>query len=81
METHLTYFVINPFPAPRPDPDNPLRGRVIALAGRLAAQDDRFAEWAGRLGVACGPMDPDEKQDHIWELDAVVAHLYGLAES
>ncbi len=81
VETHPTYFVINPFPAPRPDPDNPRRGRVIALAGRLAAQDDRFAEWAGRLGVACGPMDPDEKQDHIWELDAVVAHLYALTES
>ena len=81
VETHLTYFVINPFPAPRPKPDNPLRERVIALAGRLAAQDDRFAEWAERLGVACCPIDPDEEQDHIWELDAVVAHLYGLAES
>ena len=26
-------------------------------------------------------MDPDEKRDHIRELDAVVAHLYGLTES
>ena len=81
VETHLTYFVINPFPVPRPGPDSPLRDRVIALAGKLAAQDERFAEWARRLGVACGPLDADEKQDHIRQLDAVAAHLYGLTES
>ncbi|MDE2872889.1 MAG: hypothetical protein OXQ94_14520, partial [Gemmatimonadota bacterium] len=81
VETHLTYFVINPFPVPRPGRDSPLRDRVIALAGRLAAQDERFADWAGKLGVAYGPIDPDEKQDHIRELDAVAAHLYGLTES
>jgi len=81
VETHLTYFVINPFPVPRPGRNSPLRDRVIALAGRLAAQDERFADWAGRLGVAYGPIDPDEKQDHIRELDAVAAHLYGLTES
>ena len=80
VETHLTFFVLNPFPVPRPGPDSPLRERVIALAGRLASPDDRFSDWAGRLGVACGPLDADQKRDHIRELDAVVAHLYGLTE-
>jgi len=79
---HVSFFVLNPFPVPRPAvEENPLRDRVVALTGRLSSPDDRFADWAGRLGVACGPMDPDEKQDHIRELDAVVAHLYGLTES
>ncbi|MCY3679551.1 MAG: hypothetical protein OXH66_18465 [Gemmatimonadetes bacterium] len=81
VETSLTFFVLNPFPVPRPKGGNPLRDRAIALAGRLASPDDRFADWAERLGVPCGPMDPDEKQDHIRELDAVVAHLYGLTET
>ncbi len=81
VETHLTYFVINPFPVPRPGAKSPLGERAIALAGRLASPDDRFADWAGRLGVGCGPMDADEKRDHIRELDAIVAHLYGLSES
>ena len=81
VETQLDFFILNPFPIPRPEGESPLRKRAIALAGRLASPDDRFANWAGRLGVACGPMDPDEKQDHIRELDAVVAHLYGLTES
>jgi len=81
VETHLTFFTINPFPIPRPGGDHPLRERVIALAGRLAAPDDDFAEWAEQVGVAHGPLAPNEKDDHIHELDAVVAHLYGLTEA
>jgi hypothetical protein len=51
---------------------------VVALAGRLAAPDERFADWAAAVGVARGPLDAAEKQDMIHELDAVVARLYGL---
>ncbi|MCY4398409.1 MAG: hypothetical protein OXE96_03560 [Gemmatimonadetes bacterium] len=80
VETHMDFHVLNPLPVPRPDGDGALRNRVIALAGRLASPDERFADWAGRLGVVCGPLDADEKQDHIRELDAVAAHLYGLTE-
>lgn len=80
VETHMDFHVLNPFPIPRADAENPLRGRVIALAGRLAAADDRFADWAGRVGVDCGSLESDEKEDLIRELDAVVALLYGLTE-
>lgn len=80
VETHLTFFVFNPFPVPRPPTDHPLYHRVIELAGRLASPDDRFAVWAKEVGVACGPLASDEKEDMIHELDAVVAHLYGLSE-
>ena len=74
------FFVLNPFPIPRPDAQDPLRQRVIELAGRLACLDDRFADWAKEVGVDCGPLEEDEKQDMIHELDAVVAHLYGLTQ-
>lgn len=80
VETHLTYSTINPFPIPRPEKNNPLRKRVIELAGQLACPDQRFADWAKELGVNCGPLEEDEKQDMIDELDAVVAHLYGLSK-
>ena len=78
VETHVNYFVFNPFPVPRPARTNRNWQRVVQLVGRLACPDDRFAEWAEKVGVGCGPLPPDEKDDMIHELDAVVAHLYGL---
>lgn len=80
VETHLTYFVLNPLPVPRPPTDHPLRRRAVELAGRSACPDKRFAAWAKELGVACGPLQEDEKDDMIHELDAVMAQLYGLTE-
>ena len=80
IETHLNFFVINPFPVPRSDTDNVLRRRVVELAGRLAAVDERYNEWASSVGVGFGPLAEDEKSDMIYELDAVVAHLYNLKE-
>jgi hypothetical protein len=80
VETNLTYFILNTLPVPRPPESSPLRRRVVRLAGRLAAADDRFAEWAAAVGVACGPLSEGRKRDHVHELDAVIAHLYGLEE-
>lgn len=80
VETNLVYFLLNAFPVPRPAADNPLRFRAIELAGRLACPDECFAAWAKEVGVACGPLAPGEKEEMIHELDAVVAHLYGLSE-
>lgn len=81
VEVSLNYFVFNPFPIPRPAADHPLRGRVIALSGRLAVQaDDRFEEWGAAIGVVPSPITGEEKDEHIAELDAAVFHLYGLEE-
>ncbi|RWO41346.1 MAG: hypothetical protein EOS11_18380 [Mesorhizobium sp.] len=80
VETHVNYFVFNPLPIPRPQRTDALWRHAVALAGRLAAPDDRFADWAKKVGVGHGPLAPDLKQAMIDELDAVVAHLYGLSE-
>jgi phenylpyruvate tautomerase PptA (4-oxalocrotonate tautomerase family) len=81
VETHVNFHLFNSFPIPRPDRDDPLRRRVEEIAGRLAATDDRFQQWADAVGVPVGSVtSEDEKQDLIAELDAVVAKLYGLDE-
>ncbi len=80
VETHVNFYVFNPFPIPHPVAGDAQRQRVIELAGRLACPDKRFAEWAKAVGVECGPLEVDEKDDMIHELDAVVAHLYGLKQ-
>jgi hypothetical protein len=80
VETHVSFFVLNPFPIPRPSRKDKFWRRTVELAGRLAAADARFAEWAKAVGVEFGPLEVDEKDAMIHELDAVVAHLYGLSE-
>jgi hypothetical protein len=81
VEVSLNFYILNPFPVPRPDRFNPLWQRVVELAGGLACPDERFATWAAAVGVECGLLEPEEKDDKIHELDAVVAHLYGLTEA
>ena len=78
IETHLNFYVFNPFPIPRPDSDDGLLLRVIELSGRLACVDDRYTALAAEVGVNSGPLTENEKQAAIVELDAVVSHLYGL---
>ncbi len=81
IELHMTFEQIGLLTIPDPGPHDPVRARVVEIAGRLAAVDDRFAEWAAEVGVPVGSAnDPDTKQDLIHELDACVAHLYGLDE-
>lgn len=80
VETHVNFYLLNPFPIPRPPNDHRLRSRSIELSGRLASADKRYAQWARAVGVDHGPVAPDDKEDMIHELDAVVAQLYGLSE-
>jgi hypothetical protein len=80
VEVSMNFFIFNPFPVPRPPRDDKRWRRVVSLAGRLASPDKRFATWAKAAGVEHGPLQDGEKQDMITELDAVVAHHYGLTE-
>ena len=83
IELHLTFNILNSFPIPGlTHEESPVARRVLEIAGRLAAVDDRFAEWAAEVGVPVGSVrDEAEKTDLVCELDACVAHLYGLDES
>ena len=80
VEISMNFFILAPLPVPRPDSENPLRIRLIELSGRLAAQDERFTEWAQVVGVGCGPIGDGAQREMIMELDAVVSLLYGLSE-
>lgn len=81
VELNVNFFVFNPLPVPRPPRTDRRWQRAVALAGRLACPDKRFAAWAKAVGVPHGPMDEGEKDDAIAELDAVAAQLYGLTEA
>lgn len=79
VELHLTFEVLAPMPVPRPSRDDRRRLRAVEVSGRLAAVDERFADWAAEVGVPVGSVtDATEKADLIAELDALVSLLYGL---
>ncbi|RQG88843.1 hypothetical protein EA462_10605 [Natrarchaeobius halalkaliphilus] len=77
VEANVTKSLMKTFPVPRVN--GILRDRAIELAARLAAVDERYSDWADAVGVDYGPLGEEEKQDKTYELDAVVAHLYGLS--
>lgn len=80
VEVNLTYHILNSFPIPRPDPEDPLRRRVVVVSGRLAASDERFQKWASSIGVQVASVqNAEEKGDLEAELDALISHLYGLS--
>jgi hypothetical protein len=79
VELSLNFFILNQLPIPEPTPTDDRYLRTVEISGRLAAADDRFASWAEAVGVPVGSVTTQaEKDELIAELDAVVAHLYGL---
>jgi len=79
VELHVTFELLERMPIPRPDNTNLIRKRVIEISGSLAAVDKRYAKWAKAVGVPVGSVKtPAEREDLEVELDALVAHLYGL---
>lgn len=80
VEMNMTFRVLNENTVPEYLPGDPLVERIVEIAGRLAAVDDRYSEWAAEVGVPTGSVrTPEEKEDLIAELDALVALRYGLS--
>src|SRR5690606_29552492 len=80
VELHVDFHIFNSFPVPQVAMSAPLAERVITIAAQLTAQDTRLSEWADRVGVNVFPLNGDELIGLEAELDAAVAHLYGLDE-
>lgn len=82
VELNVNFHILNSFPVPDVSPaTDPVAARVAEIAGRLAAVDNRFSEWADAVGVPVGSAnDEPTKSELICELDACVARLYSLDE-
>ena len=81
VELNLTFEQLNLLSIPDPGRGHPVRDRVAEIAALLAAQDDRFSDWAADVGVPVGTVDVGGGGAWLLaELDACVAYLYGLDE-
>jgi len=81
VELHLTFELLNPLPVPAYDRESTIAQRVVQIAGRLGAVDERYADWASAVGVPVGSVETQTEKDGLCaELDALVSLLYGLSE-
>jgi hypothetical protein len=80
VTAHLTHSIMATLPIPDPPPDSTRRAAIVALAGRLTCRSPAFDDLAGVLQVPCGPLARADEVCLRAELDAHVAHLYGLSK-
>ena len=76
VEVNFNFFILNMLCFPRWD--NTKWRRIGKLAARLSCVDDRFADFAAEAGVEYGPLTDPQRDDMRAEIDALVAHGYGL---
>lgn len=81
VELHLNFHIFNDLPVPLYTPGTAHVARTVQVAGRLAAVDERYREWAAEVGVEVGTAKQEPvKSGLVAELDALVSLLYGLTE-
>lgn len=81
VEMSLNFFLLDNFPIPPHYDDDPVAARVVEIAVTLAAIDSRYDNWEEATGTNVDAATSEtSEQDLVCELDACVAHLYGLDE-
>jgi hypothetical protein len=77
VETNLNFFILEGLRVPSLDSGS--YEAIAAAAARLSCPDERFAEFAAAASVEVGPLSTDERDALRAEIDARVAHAWGLA--
>ena len=76
VETNLSYFILEGLRFPTLSDE--AYDTIVPAAARLSCPDERFADFAEACGVDYGPLDPAERERLRVEIDARVAHAWGL---
>ncbi len=81
--THVTLFLMKSLPIPRLNEGHPTFDAIVSRAAQLTCTRPEFAAlWESVMGTAWdasrGVIDPAARQRLRDEIDALVAHLYGL---
>ncbi len=86
VSTTLNMFYLYQLPLPRLTAGNPYFDALVPRAARLTCTRPEFADlWQEVMGApwdeSCGATDPAERGRLRDEIDALVAHLYGLSRA
>ena len=77
---HLNFFILNSFPIPLYSKNCNLCKRLVEITGKLSCVDDRFTDWAEKIELKITKVSQTERDELMYELDGIVAKLYGLTE-
>ncbi len=81
---HVSFFYVYQLPIPRLAEGDDYFCELLPRSARLLCVSDKFDALAEEAGLAkdySPPLNPEERLTLRTEIDAVVAHLYGLTES
>ncbi|MHB8627075.1 MAG: Eco57I restriction-modification methylase domain-containing protein [Aggregatilineales bacterium] len=86
VAANINMFYMYQLPVPRLNPGNAYFDAIVPRAARLTCTRPEFAElWQSVMGeawdISKGATDPAERQKLRNEIDAIVAHLYGLSRA
>lgn len=86
VSTTLNMFYVYQLPVPRLNPGDAFFDAIVPRAARLTCTRAEFADlWQDVMGepwdASKGATDPAERQRLRDEIDALVAHLYGLSRA
>ncbi|HEX5467672.1 MAG TPA: DNA methyltransferase, partial [Gaiellaceae bacterium] len=76
VETDLGYYVLEGLRVPTLNDET--YEAIATAAARLSCPDERFADFAAATDIEVGPLEPDERDALRAEIDARVAHAWGL---
>jgi hypothetical protein len=84
--THVTLFVMKSLPMPRLTEGNPYFDALVPRAAQLVCMRQEFADlWQEVMGndwgKSKGTITAEKRQGLRDEIDAIVAHLYGLSRT
>ncbi len=76
VELHVSFYLLEGLYVPSLADDD--YAQIARAAARLSAVDDRFADFARKTGVECGPLPDADRAELRTEIDARVARAWGL---
>jgi hypothetical protein len=83
VTTNLTFIILNQLPVPRPTKQDAIFPKAVNRAARLICTTPEFDDLAREVGLAGhqdGVTEEARRTALRAELDALIAHLYGLTE-
>lgn len=76
VEIHVNFFILEGLIVPDLNDDD--ADAIAECAARLSCVDERFTDFASTFGLDPGPLPEDERERLRVEIDALVAHAWGL---